>query len=90
MVCCLTVIALGVFGCSLLEPRLPLARAVARWVPNDPPGLNADRLIGDQEIIKSIQAWIRGTPVPKTGGRRLSDGDIQLLITLWAEQTPVP
>ncbi len=89
-ICCLMLIVLSVSGCSLFEPVLPLEQAVARWVPNDPPGANADRLIGDREIIKSTQAWIKGTPVPRTGGQRLNDNDIQHLVTLWAEQTLLP
>lgn len=79
----------ALWGCALFEPPLPLDQAVARWVPNDPSGPSADQLIGDQEIILSVQAWIKGQPVPRSGGRTLGDADVRRLVALWANRTPV-
>lgn len=90
-ICGLVVMVLFVLsGCALFEPELSIEAAVAQMIPNDPSvalGGNADRLIGDQEILLAIEHWVKGRSVPKTGGKRINDLSMKSLIEAWADGT---
>lgn len=85
------VLALTVSGCSLIEAQfLSIDQAVARLVPNDPPGMfNANHFIGEMEIQRATQLWVQGKPVPMTGGQTITEKGIEHLIMLWQRKAPV-
>jgi len=77
-------------GCGLFQPELSIEAAVAQLIPNDPSvgiGRNADRLIGDQEILIAASFWVKEQSVPRTGGKRINDSTMKALMTAWASGT---
>jgi len=84
-------LVLSLSGCSLIQTQLlSIDQAVARLVPNDPPGtFHSDHFIGEFEIQRATQLWVQGKPVPMTGGQTITEMGIENLIILWQRNAPV-
>jgi hypothetical protein len=77
-------------GTSHLPGGASIEEAVARLVPNDPPGVsNPDTYIGDQEILRAQQLWTTGSPVPGTDGKTIDDATMMKLLGMWSSRKPV-
>ncbi len=85
------ILMLSLSGCSVLQIQLfSIDQAVARLVPNDPPGaFHSDHFIGELEIQRATQLWVQGKPVPMTGGQIITEKGIENLIVLWQRKAPV-
>ncbi len=86
----LVMVLMFISGCGLFQPELSIEAAVAQLIPNDPSvavGGNADRLIGDQEILLATGFWVKEASVPRTGGKRINDQMMKNLVVAWANGT---